>query len=389
MNDITTNPAAAGIQLMPASIISELWHAKKLIIINFVVVSFLAAGFSLLLPVWYKSSATVLPPSAGGGEILIGGAGAANALSALGFGGASEEINNYITILKSRSLREAVIREFNLMEKYKAKTIESALMRLDSKIDLEVTDEGALMFSILDRDSLRAKLMADAILRELGATTISLGTRAGQRNRRFLYSRIISVKEELAKVEQGVREFTARYGTFDLPTQLAVVIEQMVQMEIMLAEAEIEYNVASASLDEKHPRLDLLRVQRDETRVKMEELILGKGESNLLLNFQELPDMAVEYARLTRDAEILGALLEFLYPQYEQARLQEAKDEPTLLALDYPRVPQKKDKPKRAVIVLTCGLFSLLISSVWVVVSPQLQLAKPRERQAERQDSVT
>ena len=173
-------------------------------------------------------------------------------------------------------------------------------------------------------------------------------------------------------MEQGVREFTAQYGTFDLPTQLAVVIEQLVQMEITLAEAEIEYNVASASLDEKHPQLDLLRVQRDEIRAKVEDLMSGKGESNLLLNFQELPDMAVEYARLTRDVEILGALLEFLYPQYEQARLQEARDEPTLLALDYPQVPQKKDKPKRSRIVLACGMFSLLISSAWVVIRSQL-----------------
>lgn len=372
MNDTATNTAAAKLQFVPASIISELWQAKRFIFINFVVVSFLAAGFSLLLPVWYKSSATILSPSAGGGELFPGGVGVVNPLSALGFVGASEEISNYITILKSRRLRETVIHEFNLMEKYKAKTIESALKRLDSKIDMEVTDEGALIFSILDRDSLQAKAMAEAILRELGETTINLGTRAGQRNRRFVYSRIISVKEELAQVEQGIREFTARYGTFDLPTQLAVVIEQLVQMEVALAEAEVEYNIASASLDQKHPHLDFLRVQRDEIRVKVEALMAGKGQSNLMLNLQELPDMAVEYARLTRDVEILGALLEFLYPQYEQARLQEAKDEPTLLALDYPQVPQRKAKPKRSIIVLACGMFSLLISGAWVVIRSQL-----------------
>ncbi len=63
----------------------------------------------------------------------------------------------------------------------------------------------------------QAKAMADAILRELGKTTINLGTRAGQRNRRFIYSRIISVKEELAKVEQEVRTITAEhFSTVDL-----------------------------------------------------------------------------------------------------------------------------------------------------------------------------
>ena len=372
MNDATTNTDAAGVRVIPINIVQELWQAKRFILINFIVVSFLAAGFSLLLPVWYKSSATILPPSAGGGELFPGGVGVVNPLSALGFGGASEEINNYITILKSRRLRETVIHEFNLMEKYKAKTIESALKRLDSKIDMEVTDEGALIFSILDRDSLQAKLMADAILRELGKTTISLGTRAGQRNRRFIYSRIISIKEDLAKVEQVMGEFTARYGTFGLPTQMAVVIDQLIQMEVALADAEIEYDIASASLDEKHPQLEFLRIQRDKIKVKVEDLMAGKGKSNLLPNLKELPDVTVEYARLVRDIEILSALLEFLYPQYEQARLQEARDEPTLQALDYPQVPQKKDKPKRSRIVLACGIFSLLISSTWVVIRSQL-----------------
>ncbi len=372
MNDATTNTDAAGVRVIPINIVQELWQAKRFIFINFIVVSFLAAGFSLLLPVWYKSSATILPPSAGGGELFPGGVGVVNPLSALGFGGASEEINNYITILKSRRLRETVIHEFNLMEKYKAKTIEIALKRLDSKIDMEVTDEGAFMFSILDRDSLQAKLMADAILRELGKTTISLGTRAGQRNRRFIYSRIISIKEDLAKVEQAMGEFTARYGTFGLPTQMAVVIDQLIQMEVALADAEIEYDIASASLDEKHPQLEFLRIQRDKIKVKVEDLMAGKGKSNLLPNLKELPDVTVEYARLVRDIEILSALLEFLYPQYEQARLQEARDEPTLQALDYPQVPQKKDKPKRSRIVLACGIFSLLISSTWVVIRSQL-----------------
>ncbi len=380
MNDTTTNPAAAGIQFMPASIISELWRSKRLILINFAVISFLGAGFSFLLPVWYKSSATILPPSAGGGEILLGGPSAVNPLSILGLGVASDEINNYITILKSRRLRETIIREFNLMEKYRAKTIESALKRLDSKIDLEVTDEGALVFSILDRDSLQAKLMADAILRELGTTTVSLRTRASQRNRRFINSRIVSVKEELARVEQAMGKFTARYGTFGLPTQMTVVIDQLIQMEVALADAEIEYDIASASLDEKHPQLEILRIQRDKIKAKVEDLMAGKGKSDLLPNPKELPDVTVEYARLIRDIEILSALLEFLYPQYEQARLQEAKDEPTMLAMDYPRVPQKKDKPKRLLIVLASGLFSLMISSVWVVLRPQLS-QKPEIKQ--------
>ncbi len=370
MNNNTKDAIPAELQILPTDIIKELWQAKRFIIINFIVVSILAVGFALLLPKWYRSSFTILPSSAGGSELMVGGTGVVSTLSALGLGGASEEINSYLTILKSRSLREIIITEFNLLEQYNAKTIEIGLKRLDNNVELQVTDEGALVFGILDHDPLKAKAMGDAVLRELSKTSISLGTVTGQRNRRFIRTRIDSIESELAEVEQAVREFTAQYGTFDLPTQLAVVIEQLVQMEVVLAEAEIEYNVASTNMGAMHPDVALLRTQRDEIRAKVEDLIAGKGESKLLPDLNLLPDMAVEYARLTRDVTILNALLGFLYPQYEQARLQETRDEPALLIVDYPQVPQWKAKPKRALIVLACGLFSLIVSCVWVILRP-------------------
>ncbi|UCH09231.1 MAG: hypothetical protein JSU61_08290 [Fidelibacterota bacterium] len=350
-----------------------LWESKRFIIINFVAVSIVAAIVSLLLPKWYKSSATVFPPSSAQGESIVTGMGVVNPLVALGLGGVGEEINKYIAIVKSRSLRERIINAFDLKVVYETETIEETLWELDSRIEIAVTDEGALTFGVLDRDTLRAKAMADSILFILGETTTQLGSKAAQRNRRFILNRITAIKAELAVAERDLRDLTAEHGTYNLPTQLDVVIGQLVQLEVMLAQAEIEYNVASASMNTRNPQLDQLRIQRDEISKKVEELMAGGGKSNLLPNLQELPDVALWYARLTRDVKILGALLEFLYPQYEQARLQAAKDEPMLLVLDYPKVAQRRVKPVRSLIVLACGLFSIVVSSLWVVFRSQTQ----------------
>lgn len=350
-----------------------LWESKRFIIINFVAVSIVAAIVSLLLPKWYKSSATVFPPSSAQGESIVTGMGVVNPLVALGLGGVGEEINKYIAIVKSRSLRERIINAFDLKVVYETETIEETLWELDSRIEIAVTDEGALTFGVLDRDTLRAKAMADSILFILGETTTQLGSKAAQRNRRFILNRITAIKAELAVAERDLRDLTAKHGTYNLPTQLDVVIGQLVQLEVMLAQAEIEYNVASASMNTRNPQLDQLRIQRDEISKKVEELMAGGGKSNLLPNLQELPDVALWYARLTRDVKILGALLEFLYPQYEQARLQAAKDEPMLLVLDYPKVAQRRVKPVRSLIVLACGLFSIVVSSLWVVFRSQTQ----------------
>jgi uncharacterized protein involved in exopolysaccharide biosynthesis len=340
------------------SIVGTLWKAKKFIITNFIIVSILAAGFSLLLPVWYQSSATVLPPM-DAGQLSVG---SGSLIAALGFGGATEDINKYMSIIKSRRLREAVVRDFNLMEVYGTKTFEGALQALGSKIDVQITEEGAMAISVLDRDSVR--------LRELGNTTINLATQAGHRNRRFIEARINAIEQEFDGAEKEIRTFTARYGTFDLPAQLSGSIEQLARMEVLLAQSEIEYNVGAAEMGIHHPLVIRLQAQRDELAKKFDDLTTGKGRSKLLINLGNLPVATTEYIRLMKDIEIYRALLEFLYPQYEQARLQEAKDEPTLMVLDYPTVPESKAKPRRSRIVLAAGLFSVLLSSAWIIVLP-------------------
>ncbi len=372
MSTTPFNPPHAVTQVAQRATLWVLWQARKFIVRNFIAASILAVIFSLILPVWYRSSATILPSSASGVDLFSGGLGGSGALSALGLGGNSEELNTHITILRSRQVLETIIREFDLLKIYRSNTMEDALETLSGNIDIEVTDEGALVFGVIDRDSVRARDMAVAMLRDLGNITSLVSTQAGQRNRRFIHTRIMAVEANLAEVEQAFQDFSTKFGVFELPSQLAIVIEQLVQLEVRLAEAEVEYNVAVANAMDRQPELDYLRLQRDELSAKLDDLAAGRGKTSFLFNLEELPDISVQYARLTREMTVFSAILEFLYPQYEQAGLQEAKDEPTYHVLDYPRVPQEKFKPFRSLIVLTIGLFSLMSSSFWVVVKPQI-----------------
>ncbi|MCH7858085.1 MAG: hypothetical protein IID14_00115 [Candidatus Marinimicrobia bacterium] len=373
MSTTPFNPPRTETQVAQRAAFRVLWQARKFIVRNFLAASMGAVIVSLLLPVWYRSSTTILSSSVSGGDFFSGGLVGSGALSVLGLGGNSEELNTHITILRSRQVLETIIREFGLLEIYRSNTIEDALETLSGNIDIEVTDEGALVFGVIDRDSVRARDMADAMLRELGSLTSLVSTQAGQRNRRFIHARIMAVEANLAEVEQAFQDFSAKYGVFELPSQLAIIIEQLVQMEVRLAEAEVEYNVALANAMDRQPELDYLRLQRDELSAKLDELAAGKGKTSFLLNLEDLPNISVQYARLTREMTVLSAVLEFLYPQYEQAGLQEAKDEPTYYVLDYPRVPQQKYKPFRSLIVITVGLFSLMASSFWVIGKPQIQ----------------
>ena len=70
--------------------------------------------------------------------------------------------------------------------------------------------------------------------------------------------------------------------------------------------------------------------------------------------------------RLTREVEIQNTLFTFLTQQYEDAKIQEAKNTPTVQVLDKGKIPELKYKPARARIVIIGFTFSLVISMYYL-----------------------
>jgi len=78
---------------------------------------------ALLLPKYYIAGATIMANENSGGMM----SGLAGMVSQFGFsglmGGAGDQVNRYIAILKSNTMKEKVIKKFNLAEKYESKKI--------------------------------------------------------------------------------------------------------------------------------------------------------------------------------------------------------------------------------------------------------------------------
>lgn len=68
---------------------------------------------------------------------------------------------------------------------------------------------------------------------------------------------------------------------------------------------------------------------------------------------------------LSRDAKIKEMLFELLTREYEIAKIEEAKNMPTIQVLDKAVVPEKKCKPKRARMMFIAGVAGLFISVLW------------------------
>ena len=370
------------------------WKSRKFIFKNMIIVTLSAIIISLLLPKWYASKAVVL--SSGAGQFNFLSSISPIPVADFGLSTINEDINNFIAILQSRTVKEYMVNKFNLIDRYKQRDIEYAIEAFEEKIELEVTEEGTLEITIIDKDPLIAKEMVNEVLFMLDQINQSIGMEAGKYNREFLENRININKKDLEKAELALKTFQEKTGIIDLVAQLSSTMQMSAQAYNSIFEAytalyakkietETELAVAKTTLSNNNPTIMQLEKLLNEQTIQLDQLMIRLDEklqyllSNISpaqidtipniefsVSFNTLPSLGLENARLIREVELQSTIQEILIPQFEQAKLEETKNIPTLQIIDKPKVALNKTKPKRSLIVIGSTIMSFLMSLIFV-----------------------
>ncbi len=370
------------------------WNSRRFIFKNTIIVTGIALIISLLLPKWYASKAVVL--SSGAGQFNFLSSISPIPVADFGLSTINEDINNFIAILQSRTVKEYMVNKFNLVDRYKQRDIEFAMEAFEEKMELEVTEEGTLEISIIDKDPLVAKQMVSETLFMLDQINQNIGMEAGKYNREFLERRLNQNKHDLEKAEFALKTFQEKTGIIDLVAQLTSTMQMSAQAYNSIFEAytelyakkietETELAVAKTTLSINNPTIMQLEKLLNEQIFHLEQLMIKLDEklqyllSNITptqvdavpniefsVSFNSLPSLGLENGRLIREVELQSRIQELLIPQFEQAKLEETKNIPTLQVIDKPKVALNKAKPKRALIVIGATLMSILLSIIFI-----------------------
>jgi uncharacterized protein involved in exopolysaccharide biosynthesis len=92
-----------------------------------------------------------------------------------------------------------------------------------------------------------------------------------------------------------------------------------------------------------------------------------------MIKIDNIPDIALQYAQLMINLDIQKKVYEFIYPQYEAAKIEEMKDMPTLDIVDYPREAGLRARPKRAILCIIATLIGLIVSLILAVIKNTLE----------------
>lgn len=358
---------------------------RKQILFNFFLVAIVSAIISLILPKEFKASATIVQTSEEEAGLSFGSLLSQLPLQGLGLG-VSEESMLVMAIVNSRTIMEQVVNRFNLKERYKAKTMEEAVRELKKDVGLEVNDDGTLTLTTKARtgyfasqaetDSVRKLVsdMANFIVNRADAMNILLrGERAGN-TRIFLEKRYLQNLEDLAGAEEKFKSFQEKYGAISLPEQTAATIKVAAQLKARIIEQQIKVHVLENYVGNTHAEYLAAMTELRELQNKYKKFA-ADGEDALssynnkqqemdpFLPLRATPELGLEYFRLLREVKIQEKIMEFLLPQYEQAKIQETKDTAILQVIDEAVPPVKRNKPKRAFFVLFWSFLCLFISS--------------------------
>ncbi len=168
---------------------------------------------------------------------------------------------------------------------------------------------------------------------------------------------------DINDLEAGMRNFQEKYGVIAVPEQLEATVKSMSNIYADLYKKEVEYNVLKQTYGNDHPVTNTAKIELNELQKKINQLNNGTDASQkdvkMLIPFKQAPELGNEYLKIYRNLEIQYKILEFVQPLYEQAKVEEARNTPSVLVLDKAGPADRKAKPKGTVFALVSFIVSV------------------------------
>jgi uncharacterized protein involved in exopolysaccharide biosynthesis len=279
----------------------------------------------------------------------------------------------FVGVLKSRTVADRMIEQFQLERLYHDSKIEDARDDLEDHTDIsEDRKSGILTVAVWDHDAKRAAAMAQAYVNELDHLVARVSTSSARRERIFLEGRLHEVKGDLDTAAKKFSEFASKNTAIDIPAQGKAMMEAAASLQGQVIAAESELSGLQQIYADSNVRVRSLKARISELHQELQKIggdatNPANGEGLVAPPIRKLPLLGVTYADLYRQNKIQETVFELLTQQYEMAKVQEAKEIPSVKVLDAPVVPTKKSFPPRGILIAVGTLLGIAGAAGWIV----------------------
>jgi len=340
-----------------------------------------ATAYALLAAKWYEATASVLPAentdllsALSGMSTIAKGFSASKGLAALTK--SNNESDKYIAILQSRTLTDEVIEKYNLRKEYDLEDdfAEKVRKAWKTNLNVELQNEGNLTISVLDKSPQKASEIANYLVQRLNEINADLNAKNAKANREFVEKRYKKNLKDIDSLETAMKNYQTKTGVIAIPEQIESTIKTMSTIYGEYLMKDIEVNALKKQVGDS-PQLQAAKIQVEELGKKINQLNAGIDESQkdskFLIPFKQAPELASGYLNIYKDLQIQYKILEIVTPFYEQAKIEEIKNMPSVIVLDHAIVPDRKAKPKGTIYAIVSFVCSI-ITGLFIVFTYEL-----------------
>ena len=335
---------------------------RRLILANTLIVAVAAVIVSLVLPKSYRATASVFPPEEEGLNLrslttMVAAGGLAPGRQSLPLLATPSDI--YAAILKSRSVREEIIRRHDLMNEFKVETMDEAIEILRGVAKVKVGTEGIVSVTVTNKDPEKAARIANDFVSLLDVRARERRRTSAGAVRAFLDTRVAECRDSLRAAEIALQRVQEETGILAPEDQIRSLVDAAVQLDLSRRVREVELGMMRAQVGPDDPDRAKLAREVELLGGQLREIDKGKRADSTAYQvpLSELPERTAAYARAMRSVKLQEALFEVLSEQLEQYRILELRDTPSVQSLDHAVAAQKRWRPIRWLIcVIATGL---------------------------------
>jgi tyrosine-protein kinase Etk/Wzc len=367
-----------------------LLERKWFLAIGLAVVSVAAVTYVLLATSYYTATAVILPSKQSPGAslgALMGDLPISGLLKSFDFLG-GENNSRLLSILDSRRLADKVIERFDLVSRYefnKKKKFyrEDVLKEFRKNARFEEDDLENIRVVVTDTNPAVAAEMANYIVAVLDSLSYQVNKESARGSRMFFEERLAQLRLTLDSVHQRFAKFQSQHNIVDLEDQVKISIEALAALEAEAIAADVEKAVLSSTFG-NNARMEEMRRKKKVISAKL-DTYLEEGSGSLVLPLKKAPQLAIEYAYLLRDVKVQETLFGLMLQMYEQAKFREVNNSPMVTILETAEPPQKRSRPKRAILCITAFFIGFAVLSIYVLLEKWYMVQRAGGTSAYRQ----
>ena len=332
---------------------------KRVVLWTTLIFAVVAIVVSLLLPARYTATLTLLPPQEGSsmGAALSSQLGNLGGMAALAGGslGLKNPNDRYVAMLQSRTVEEAMVKRYGLMQEYHSRYLSDARKNFEGHTTVDGSGkDGLIHISVQDHDPRRAAELANGYVDQFRDLSQHLAITEASQRRLFFQQELEQAKNNLANAEVALEQTEQKTGVIQPDSQARALIESAAALRAQITAREVQIQGMQTYATGENS--ELVQAQQELAGMKAQLAKLGGSAdasgNDFLIPKGLVPEAGMEYVRRLRDVKYYETIFDILARQFEVAKLDEAKEGALIQLIDPAVVPDRRSFPKRSLIVL-------------------------------------